>query len=200
MAHDEDAPGVDRRNLLKGAAAAGLGALSARGVYGVLGDFVRPPLAYAAAPTVVRRLQEQYLVEQIEVIVNNGQTVAIPPVLNDVFTAKLKSSITWNLTALKNAKTRVENALATVEKPYSATAAGLTMVVGWGLPYFRTFVPSLMNTYLPAVPGTNPKQYAVLDAIRFPSDPAGVVLEDNHVMFKFRSDSQAIVSGAEHAL
>ena len=52
-----------------------------------------------------------------------------------------------------------------------------------------------MNTYLPAIPNTNPKQYAVLDAIRFPSDPDTVVLEDNHVMFKFRSDSQTIVQG-----
>jgi hypothetical protein len=57
-----------------------------------------------------------------------------------------------------------------------------------------------MNSYLPATPGTNPKQYAVLDAIRFPRDPANVVLEDNHVVFKFRSDSPSIVSGAEAAL
>ena len=78
----------------------------------------------------------------------------------------------WTAAALKAAKTRVENALLAVEKPYTATAAGLTMVIGWGLPYFRTFTPGLMNTYLPAIPNTNPKQYAVLDAIRFPSDPA----------------------------
>ena len=38
------------------------------------------------------------------------------------------------------------------------------------LPFFRTFVPSLWPAYLPAIPGTSPKQYAVLDAIRFPSD------------------------------
>ena len=69
-----------------------------------------------------------------------------------------------------------------------------------GLPYFRTFVPSLMNSYLPAIPGTSPKKYAVLDAIQFPSDPDTVVLEDNHVMFKFRSDSSSIVSAAERAL
>jgi hypothetical protein len=77
------------------------------------------------------------------------------------------------------------------------------MVIGWGLPFFRTFVPSLMGTYLPAdlaLTGSGPKQYAVLDAIGFPSDPPGVVLEDNQVMFKFRSDSSAIVSGAERAL
>jgi hypothetical protein len=53
---------------------------------------------------------------------------------------------------------------------------------------------------LPATPNTNPKQYVVLDAIRFPSDPGSMVLENNHVMFKFRSDSSAIVSGVERAL
>jgi hypothetical protein len=194
-----------RRTVLKGMAALGLGSLSARGIYGILEDVVRPTPASAAAPTVVRRLQEQYLVERIEVVVDNGITLAIPPIYNDVFTAKLKNSVNWTTAALKAAKARVENALLTVEKPYTATAAGLTMVIGWGLPYFRTFTPGLMNAYLPAIPGTNPKQYAVLDAIRFPSDPDTgdphpVVLEDNHVMFKFRSDSQSIVQGAESAL
>ena len=48
-------------------------------------------------------------------IVDNGQTVVIPPIFNDVFTAKLKSTTTWTTAALKTAKTRVENALAKVE-------------------------------------------------------------------------------------
>jgi hypothetical protein len=138
-------------------------------------------------------------VERIEVILDNGVTVAVPPLHNDVFTAKLKNTMTWSTSALKTAKTRVERALAAVEKPYPATAAGLTMVIGWGLPFFRTFVPTLMDTYLPVDNGP-PSQSAVLDAVQFPSDPPGVVLEDNHVMFKFRSDSSAIVSGAERAL
>jgi hypothetical protein len=40
----------------------------------------------------------------------------------------------------------------------------------------------------------------VLDAIRFPSDPADVLLEDNHVMFKIRSDSSDILRNVEGAL
>jgi hypothetical protein len=199
-ASGEERPGgLDRRSLLQGMLAAGLGSVSARGIYEVLDDVVRPPRAHAA-PSTTRRLQEQYLVEQVEVILDGGVPVAIPPVYNDVITARLKSTATWTVAALKAAKTRVENALVTVEKPYPATADGLTIVVGWGLPYFRTFVPTLMNAYLPAIPGTSPKQYAVLDAMRFPSDPANVVLEDNHVMFKLRSDSQDILAGAERAL
>jgi hypothetical protein len=74
------------------------------------------------------------------------------------------------------------------------------MVIGWGLPFFSKYVPDLMSTYLPVDKGLPATGYAVLEAIRFPSDPADVVLEDNHVMFKFRSDSSAIVKGAEAAL
>jgi hypothetical protein len=190
--------GMSRRRLLGGVGAVSLATISARGVYEVLDEIKDgPSRAWAAA--AVRRREEQYLIDNVEVILDNGLTVAIPPLHNDVITAKLTSRMTWTVSALKNAKTRVENALAMVEKPYSANAAGLTMVIGWGLPFFRTVVPALWRSYLPAIPGTNPKQYAVLDAMQFPSD-VGVVLEDNHVMFKFRSDSSSIVSGAERAL
>jgi hypothetical protein len=198
-----DERAVGRRNLLKGAAAIGIGTMSARGIYEALGDVVRPTPAQAA--TVVRRLQEQYLIEQLEVIVDNAQTVVIPPIFNDVFTAKLKSTTNWTSAALKAAKTKVENALVKVESPYPDTAAGLTIVVGWGLPYFRTFIGdttgnTLSTKYLPGVPGTSPKQLAVVDAIRFPSDPDTAKLEDNHVMFKFRSDKQSIVQSVESQL
>ena len=203
---DVDQRAVGRRNLIKGAAAIGVGSLSARGIYEALGDVVRPQSAEAA--TVVRRLQEQYLIEQLEVIVDNSQTVVIPPIFNDVFTAKLKSTTTWTSAALKAAKTRVENALLKVESPYPDTAAGLTIVVGWGLPYFRTFFGDTATTagntlsrkYLPGVPGSSPKQLAVVDAIAFPSDPSTVELEDNHVMFKFRSDKQSILQLVESQL
>jgi hypothetical protein len=191
--------GVDRRAFLRRAGTIAIGSVAARGIYEVLDELAGGPPRAAAAP-VIRRFQEQYLIDQLEVIVNNAVTVAIPPLHNDVFTAKLKGTVNWTAAALKNAKTRVENAIAKVEAPYPSTAAGLTIVVGWGLSYFRTFVPALANANLPAAPGVSPKQYVVLDAIRFPSDPADVVLEDNHVMFKFRSDSSAIVSGAERAL
>jgi len=200
MAPENSKPSsVSRRGFLQRATVVGLGSIAARGVYEVLDELAGgPPRAEAAA--VVRRRQEQYLVESVEVILDNGVTVAIPPLHNDVFTARLKSSINWTASALKSAKTRVENALTTVERPYSATAAGLTMVIGWGLPYFRTFTPNLWPTYLPKIPSTSPAQYAVLDAIQFPSDPDGLVLEDNHVMFKIRSDSNSIVKGVEAAL
>jgi pimeloyl-ACP methyl ester carboxylesterase len=179
------------------------GAISSRGVYEALDrlGLVAPERAEAA---VVRRREEQYLIDSLEVISDSGVAVVIPPIYNDVITAKLAPGKTWNATALKSAKSRLESALKTVEAPYSATAAGLTIVVGWGLPYFRTYVPAQWKSRGPVdtVLTTDPAnpQFAVLDAIAFPSDPSTVVLEDNHVSFKLRSDSQDILRSVEKAL
>jgi hypothetical protein len=195
--------GFSRRSFLKRAGAVSLGTIAARGVYDMLDEIGVAPARAAAAGATVRRRQEQYLVDSVEVILDNGVTCAVPPIHNDVITAKLASGLSTT-SALKNAQSRLENALATVERPYAATAAGLTMVIGWGLPYFRTFVPSLASTKLPVdvafskQSGTT--QYAVLDAIQFPSDPDSVLLEDNHLMFKIRSDSSDILRSVESAL
>ncbi len=86
-----------------------------------------------------------------------------------------------------------------------STAAGLTRVVGWGLPFFTNFVsPSIRSAKLPVDVALSKQagttKYAVLDAIAFPSDPSNVLLEDNHVMFKLRSDSSDILRSVESAL
>lgn len=195
----------DRRQFLRRAGVVSLGAIAARGVYEVLDEVGGGPTRAAAAGATVRRRQEQYLVDNVEVILDNGVTCAIPPVHNDVITAKLASGRNWTVSALKDAQRRLENALAAVEKPYPSTAAGLTMVIGWGLPYFRAFLPaSITSTKLPVDVALSKQggttQYAVLDAVRFPSDPDGVLLEDNHLMFKIRSDSSSIVQSVESAL
>jgi hypothetical protein len=195
---------VSRRSFLKRATTVSVGALASRGVYQALEEFgiLRPASAYA---DTVTRPQEQYLVGNIGVILDNGVTVALPPIYNDVITAKLKSDRRWTTSALKTAQRRVENALGVVEQAYPATAAGLTVVVGWGLPYFRTYLPaSLWQANLPVDQAlsqqTGTTQYAVLDAVGFPSDPADLLLEDNEVIFKFRSDSAAILTSVEGAL
>jgi hypothetical protein len=199
---NKQAADLSRRGFLQGAAAVSLSAIAARGIYSVLDDFVTPPRAWAAA-TVARR-QEQYLIDSLEVILDNSVPVIVPPVYNDVFTAKLAAGRTWNKTALVNAQKRLEAALAKVEKPYPSTAAGVTIVVAWGLPYFRTYVngpwqaKGPRDLTLPLENGQRP--FAVLDAIRFPSDPPSVVLEDNHVAFKIRSDKQSIVQSIETQL
>src|SRR6266536_4608270 len=115
---------VSRRSFLKRATTVSVGALASRGVYQALEEFgiLRPASAYA---DTVTRPQEQYLVGNIGVILDNGVTVALPPIYNDVITAKLKSGRRWTTSALKTAQRRVENALGVVEQAYPATAAGL---------------------------------------------------------------------------
>jgi hypothetical protein len=189
---------VNRRAFLRGAGKLSAAAITARGVYGVLDDFARPERA--AAATVVSRKQEQYLIDSLEVILDNGQTVVIPPVYNDVFTAKLAPGLAGNRAALKAAQTRLEAALARVESPYTSTAAGLTIVVAWGLPYFSNYVGGPWQAKAPRDLGLGGGQYAVIDAIRFPSDPADAVLEDNHVAFKLRSDKQSVLQSVEGQL
>jgi hypothetical protein len=199
-----DSGGFTRRSFLKRAGIVSVGTIAARGIYDLLDEMAGTPARAAAAGATVRRRQEQYLVDSVEVILDNGVTCAIPPVHNDVITAKLAHGRSWTVGALKNAQTRLENALALVEKPYPSTAAGLTMVVGWGLPFFRTYLPVGLQSKLPVDKAlsaqTGTTQYAVLDAIRFPSDPADVLLEENHVMFKIRSDSSDILRNVEGAL
>lgn len=162
---------------------------------------VSPTAAEAALPA--RRGQEQYLVDSVTFILDNNTPVFLPPVYNDIFTAKLAPG-TWDRTRLKAAQAKLEAALATVEAPYPGTGDGLTMVVSWGPPYFRTYTPgpweakAPRDLTLPLVGGK--RQPAVLDAIRFPSDPASVVLEDNHVSFKIRSNSASIVQSVETQL
>ncbi len=194
----EQTAGPSRRTFLRRMTAASLGAMAARGVYDVLD--VGGTMERAQAAAAVRRLQEQYLVRNVEVILDSGVTLAVPPLYNDVFTAKLSSKVNWTLAALKNAQSRLEKALSAVEAPYSDNAAGLTMVIAWGLPYFRTFVPSQLARLPKDTSEPGVTRDAVLDAIPFPSDAPGVLLEDNHVMFKMRSNSSAILKSVEAKL
>jgi hypothetical protein len=187
--------GLTRRALLRRMGVGGAGLVSARGLYTTLEGLAAPRRAEAA---VVRRRQEQYLIDNLQVILDSGVPAIIPPVYNDVITATLASTKTWTPTALKAAASRLEKALQTVEAPYPATAAGLTIVVAWALPYFSGYVATPWAKNAPKdVPGA---QLALLDAIRFPSDPTSVILEANHVAFKLRSDSQATLQAVEKAL
>ena len=187
-----------RRSFLRGAGAISAAMITGRGVYSILDEFWNPTPAYAA--TVVSRDQEQYLVDQLPVYLDNGVTAVVPPVYNDVFTARLSRNVSWTPTALKSAQKRLEAALVKIESPYSSTADGLTFVVAWGLPYFRTYVPNQWQAKAPRDLSLGGGQFAVLDAIKFPSDPDSVVLEDNHVLFKIRSNSSSIVQSAENQL
>ena len=90
-----------RRTVLRRMTAATIGAMAGRGIYDLLDDQTLPR---AAAAATVRRFQEQYLVRNVEVILDNGVTLAIPPLHNDVFTATLNPKVTWSLANLKSAQ------------------------------------------------------------------------------------------------
>ena len=193
---------LGRRAFLKHAAGLALGTVSARGVYGLL-DTIHPTgPARAAAGMPVRR-REQYAVENIELHTDNGQLVLIPPLYHEIVTAKITVANTAG--ALFRAQQRLEQALQTVESPYAPTAAGLTIVVGWGLPYFRSYLPTaLVDAAMPIdelySTASGSRKYALLDAIRFPIDRDEMLLEQNDLVFLMRSDDQAIIAAAEIAL
>ena len=200
MTHDDSRQG--RRAFLKRAAGLALGTVSARGVYGLL-DTIQPSRLARAAGDEPARGREQYGVENIEVITNNGVPVIIPPLYHEIITATI--TVAHDAGALFRAQRRLEQALQAVELPYTPTAAGLTIVVGWGLPYFRSYLPpTLVDAAMPidqqfsAASGS--RQYALLDAIRFPIDRDEMLLEQNDLVFLLRSDDQSIIAAAELAL
>jgi hypothetical protein len=91
---------------------------------------------------------------------------------------------------LKAAQRRLAAALAEVETVYPLDPGGIFIQVAYGLPYFRHRIPGkLAGEYMPrsTMPGTE-SQWAVIDAIRFPKDPAGIVLEDHEICFHSKSD------------
>jgi len=165
---------VSRRKFLRNTTAISAAAITGRGVYSVLDQFINPTPAYAA--TVVSRDQEQYQVQQLPAILDNGVTVVLPPIYNDVFTAKLASGVNWDKATLQNAQRRLEAALVNIESPYTATADGPTFVIAWGLPYYRTWVSTQWQAKAPRDLGyskaTNQDQLAV-------QSPHPVKLEDN---------------------
>jgi len=197
--------GVSRRKFLRRAATASAAAVAGRGIYSVLDDFAGPNRAYAMPPY----REEQYLIDGLELLYDNGVTVVIPPIYNDVITAKVNPALKGDRTGLRAAKQKLETSLSNAQQPYRATAAGLTVVVGWGLPYFTNYVPGPWGSKMPKDTTVRPAIPALLevpgplnpyDQVPFPSDPPNVVHEQNDVAFKLRSDSSDILDKVEKQL
>ena len=191
--------GLSRRELLQ----RGLVALAAGNVYSLIDGLAAAP-ARAAAAAVAR--PEQYLLGGLRVVNELGIDVILPPLHHRVVTARVRVSGGANLL---RAQTRLEHALVGLERRYPATPAGLGVTVSWGLPYFRRLVPKLADgrrypNYLPVDRGASKAGHkrvaAVLDAGRFASDPAEVVLGADDVAFLLRSDNAAHLDDAYHAL
>jgi hypothetical protein len=195
-----ESSGVSRRKFLRGAATASAAAIAGRGVYSVLDGFAGPTRVEAATGDYYK--QEQYLVDNATAVYDNGVTVFVPPIYNDVFTAKLNPNLNWDRVQLQAAQTQLEGALKSLEGQFPNSAKGLTLVISWGLSYFRNYVVPI-NSKVWADNAPKDKAtggLAVIDAVSFPSDPPSVVIEDNDVAIKIRSDSSATMTSVENQL
>lgn len=115
--------------------------------------------------------------------------VAVVPLWHAVVTARLAFPAS-DRDGLKVAQRRLDAALGEVETVYPLGPGGILIQVAYGLPYFRERIPGkLTDEHMPKsmMPGTE-GQWAVIDAIRFPKDPADIVLEEHEVCFHFKSD------------
>jgi hypothetical protein len=192
------ADGTSRRTFVKTAAAVTAGG----GIIAIMSDLAGGvPRAAAKASTPTN--DEQYLVDDVKTLTDNGVEIIVPPLYKYIVTGKLRTDRKWDANELKKAQAKFEKALAQAEKNRPRTAAGLTVVVAWGLPYFETYIKPLAPkaTWDAVWPRTTTGgESAVIPARKFASDPRSVVLEDNDVMVMIRSDSPVILDDVKGKL
>jgi hypothetical protein len=185
---------LTRRQLLAGA---GAGALTAAGAYELVDRLARTPHRTAV---VAHAPEEQHLLLGVREITDNGVEVLVPPLHHQLVTAQLRVGETR--ADLRGAQEELEAALADLDRRLAPSPAGLGVTVSWGLPYFRRYVPQLADRYLPldrrASEAKGKDRRALLDAIRFPSDPPETILEQNDVAVLLRSDDlDQVTDGAK---
>jgi hypothetical protein len=182
---------LTRRELVGGGAAA---ALAGAGIYGLVDRLTSAPPRRPARPLV----PEQHVLGDLRVLVDEGTEVVVPPLHDEIVTATLVVGRTRS--ALTRAQQALAAALDRLDAEFPAAPKGISVSVGWGLPYFRRYVAGPARELLPvdlrASEAAGREVLAILDAIRFPSDPEDLLLEDNDVAFFFRSDSRDLIAGA----
>ncbi len=173
---------LTRRQALAGTAGAVAGAT---GIYALVERHAsapqRPPAKGALPP-------EQHLLDGVQVVTDNGVEVLVPPLHHAVVTARVATG------DLVSGQRKLDEALADLESRYPATPAGLGITLAWGLPYFSRHVPAAWEQLRPF--DVRAQKPALLDAVRFPSDPEETVLERNDVAVLLRSDNVATVDAA----
>jgi hypothetical protein len=144
----------------------------------------------------------QYELPGVTQEVHMGVPVAVPPIWHAVVTAKL--AFTPDKTALKRAQQRLDAALAEIEDVYPITPAGILTQVAYGLNYFNRYIGhDLTDKHMPkATRFEEGKQskWAIIDSIKFPKDPASIILENNDICFHFKSDFKEHIDEAIRAL
>jgi hypothetical protein len=186
---------LTRRQLLGGAAA---GALGAAGIYELVDQLTESPERAPAGTLPV----EQHLLAGMKTIEHEGVEVIEPPLHHQVTTARLR--VEARRSDLQEAQETLERALRGLESRYEVTPAGLAVTVAWGLPYFRRYVPGPAAQHMPidrrASQSREAPVPAVLDAVRFPSDPTDTILESNDVAILIRSDDRRHVADGAKAI
>ena len=197
---------LSRREFLGRTAAA---AFATAGAYGLIDQIATPVRREATSPDI--RLTsatspslplEQHLFSGLSRVTDNGAIVVVPPLHHMVVTAAL----TVAPSGFAQAQQVLEAAIAGLETSglLDYTPSGMGLAVAWGLPYFNRLPPAVTDTYLPvdvvASRANGHRTLAVIDAITFPSDPAGTLLEGNDVAFVMASDSLANLTTAQDAI
>jgi hypothetical protein len=186
---------LTRKQLLGGAAA---GALGAAGIYELVDQLAESPERAAA----LELPPEQHLLAGMKSFEHEGVEVIEPPLHHQVVTARLR--VEQRAGALRAARELLEEALRDLERRYELTPAGLAVTVAWGGPYFERYVPELAARHVPidrrATRSGDRPVSALLDAVRFPSDPDDTILEANDVAFLLRSDVREHVADGARRL
>jgi hypothetical protein len=186
---------LTRKQLLGGAAA---GALGAAGIYELVDQLAESPERPAAGELPA----EQHLLAGMKTFEHEGVEVIEPPLHHQVVTAAVR--VDRAPEALGAARAALERALRDLERRYEPTPAGLAVTVAWGRPYFERYVRALAARHLPvdrrATESPDRPVSALLDAVRFPSDPDDTILEANDVAILLRSDVREHVADGARRL
>jgi hypothetical protein len=185
---------LTRRQFVAGGAAA----LGAAGIYELVDRFATAPerVSTRVLPS------EQHVLGRPQVIVDNGVEVVVPPLHHEVVTAVLKVEETP--AALAEARASLRETLQALDAQYEPAPKGVSVSIGWGLPYFARYVPAQADQHVPvdlrASKEAGRKVRGVIDAIRFPSDPEDLILEDNDLAVFLRGDNREFIAEASSAL
>jgi hypothetical protein len=149
---------------------------------------VEPPLTQYQLPGVT---EEDHL----------GVPVAVVPLWHTVVTVRLNVPDDDHA-GLKLAQQRLAAALDEVERVYPLSPSGIFIQVAYGLPYFRRRIPTSVTDELfpKSTMAGSEGDWAIIDSIRFPKDPADVVLEEQEICFHFKSDFRDHIEAVVGAL
>jgi hypothetical protein len=197
---------VTRREFLVGAAGA---ALAAHSPYDLVDRLAepgrrRPPPVRPGARHRHALPVEQHLFRGLASLVDNDTVVTVPPLHHVVVTAVL--AVPATPAVLKEAQAVLESALRALEDSglLTFTPAGLGVAVAWGLSYFNGLPPAVTGAWLPvdvaASQANGQTTLAITDAVTYPSDPPGTILEQNDAAFVLASDHADHIATAFDAI